>query len=228
MAEKTTAIVLAGGRGTRMKSDVAKQFIEIAGKPLIYYSLAAFEKSFIQEVILVCGEEYIEYCQKEIIEKYGFQKVTAIVKGGKERYESVYNGLKAVKNADYVFIHDGARPCIDNELLSRGLECVRANKACVAAMPVKDTIKVVEGNVIVSTPARSTLYTIQTPQIFEYELVQKSYDALFEEKRFENITDDAMVVENYSDAKVVVYEGSYSNLKVTTPEDLDMVSDKLK
>ena len=122
---KCTAIVLAAGQGKRMKSKVQKQFLELKGKPVLYYSLACFEKSEeIQEILVVTGEESIEFVKKEIIEIYGFQKVKAVVAGGKERYDSVYNGLLACEDCDYVFIHDGARPFVTEEMIRRGKEAV--------------------------------------------------------------------------------------------------------
>ena len=108
---KSTAIVLAAGQGKRMNSKVQKQFLLIKGKPVLYYSLSCFQKSReIEEIIVVTGKESINFCKQEIIETYGFSKVKAVIAGGKERYDSVYAGLRACENCDYVFIHDGARP----------------------------------------------------------------------------------------------------------------------
>ena len=121
---KFAAIVLSAGVGSRMKSDIPKQYMDLAGKPVIYYSLKAFEESGFSSIVLVCGKDDIEYCQKEIIEKYDMKSVTAIVPGGKERYHSVFEGLKAVSATDYVFIHDGARPMLDANMISRLKEAV--------------------------------------------------------------------------------------------------------
>lgn len=225
---KTTAIVLAGGSGKRMNSTVKKQFLQILGKPLLYYALKAFEDSFIDSVILVASEEDIEYCQKEIIERYHFYKVKKIVSGGKERYHSVANGVIAAGECDYIFIHDGARPFVTQDILMRLLEEVQNSKACVAGMPVKDTIKIADTDgYIETTPKRDLVWMIQTPQVFSYELIYKAYTILLQEEtalleKGISITDDAMVVETLLGEKVKLVEGSYKNIKITTPEDISV------
>jgi len=223
---KTTAIVLAGGRGKRMNSAVPKQFLMIKDKPVLYYSLKAFEDSFIDSVILVTSEDDMEYCKKEIVDKYGFTKVVKIVAGGKERYHSVLNGIKAASDCDYIFIHDGARPFVTQDMLARLLECVEESKACVAGMPVKDTIKIAnEEGYIDTTPKRELVWMIQTPQVFDFALIKKAY-LILEKDEYSllqkgiSITDDAMVVEMLLGEKVKLVEGSYQNIKITTPEDL--------
>lgn len=223
---KVTGIVLAAGKGSRMESRIHKQYLELNGRPLLYYALAAFEASPVDEVILVTGAGEEEFCRKEIIEAYGFSKVTAVVSGGKERYHSVYEGLKAAEGCDYVLIHDGARPCVTVEIIEAAMEGAEKYGACVVGMPVKDTIKVADHEDNAShTPDRSTLWMIQTPQAFSYELVRKAYDSLFEHPSTEQrITDDAMVVETMTRQKVHLIRGSYENIKVTTPEDLKIAS----
>lgn len=218
---KNTAIVLAAGQGKRMKSKIQKQFIELKGKPVLYYSLRCFQDSpLIQDIILVTGAESVEYCRQEIVEKYGLTKVSRIVPGGKERYDSVYEGLKACEDTDYVLIHDGARPFITGEILSSGLKNAGETGAAVVGMPSKDTVKIAdkEGNVS-NTPDRSSVWIVQTPQIFQYSLVYECYKSI-REKNVQGITDDAMVVEHESDVKIRLSEGSYKNIKITTPEDL--------
>lgn len=226
MEAKTAAIVLAAGRGSRMKSRIQKQYLLLKDKPVLYYSLKAFEESFIDEIILVTGEEEIEYCRKEIVEKYGFTKVSHIVTGGKERYHSVFCGLQALTDCDYVFIHDGARPFVTEQILERAYETVQKEHACVVGMPVKDTIKLADENGFAKeTPRRDLLWMIQTPQVFSYALVKTAY-ASFLEREQEllaqgiKMTDDAMVVETFTDTGIRLVEGSYENLKITTPEDL--------
>ena len=139
---KTTAIVLAAGSGKRMNSKVHKQYLLLKEKPILYYSLKAFEDSAINDIVLVVGPGEIDYCKKDIVEKYGLQKVRAVVEGGKERYHSVYEGLKAAGETDYVLIHDGARPFVSQAIIERTLSAVCEYKACVVGMPVKDTIKI--------------------------------------------------------------------------------------
>ncbi|WP_044297846.1 2-C-methyl-D-erythritol 4-phosphate cytidylyltransferase [Robinsoniella peoriensis] len=221
--EKNVAVVLCAGRGTRMNSEVQKQYLLIKGKPVVYYSLIAFEKCpFIDEIVLVTGKEEIEYCRHEIIEKYNLKKVKSIVAGGKERYHSVFEGLKAIGCCDYVYIHDGARPFIDQELLQRACDSVRIHKACVVGMPVKDTIKISgQDGFADHTPDRSKLWMVQTPQVFQYSLVYQAYDKIMKYPGIQ-VTDDAMVVEQMGQAKIKLVEGSYKNIKITTPEDLEI------
>lgn len=219
---KTTAIVLAAGSGKRMNSKVHKQYLLLKGKPVLYYSLKAFEDSQIDDIILVVGAGEIDFCRKEIVEQYGFGKVRAIVEGGKERYHSVYEGLKAAGATDYVLIHDGARPFVSQSIIERTLEAVCEYKACVVGMPVKDTIKIVDDDTFAKeTPNRSTVWMVQTPQAFSYPLIYDAYTRMLADEDAA-ITDDAMVVERMTDCKVKLIEGSYQNIKITTPEDLDV------
>jgi len=223
---KTAAVVLAAGQGKRMHSAVAKQFLLLNGKPLIYYSLKAFEESSVDAVILVTGKDEISYCEKEIVEKYGFSKVARVVAGGKERYDSVHEGLLALSGildgAGIVLIHDGARPMLTQEIIDRTTEAAVRYKACTAAMPVKDTIKVSDAEGFAAmTPDRSTLWQIQTPQAFSYGLITGAYEKLFSAESLQaGITDDAMIVETLTSVRVKLVEGSYENIKVTTPEDM--------
>lgn len=229
MSEKHVAIVLAGGRGNRMQMNVPKQYIELKGKMLLCYTLDCFENSFIDEIVAVVGAGETEFFWKNIVEKYGYTKITSVVAGGRERYDSVRNGLRAVAFADYVYIHDGARCCVDQELLVRGRNCAEQYGTAVAAVPVKDTIKIVSENGIVEgTPDRKTLWQIQTPQIFRFEEIRNAYEKMMAAGENKAITDDAMVMETYGQLDVHVFEGSYHNIKVTTKEDLDIVKNILK
>lgn len=219
--EKCTAIVLAAGQGKRMHSKIQKQFLEIQGHPVLYYSLRCFQESpIIRDIILVTGEDAISYCKKEIVEKYEFTKVTQVIAGGKERYDSVYAGLFACQDTDYVFIHDGARPFITEKILERGLNAVRETGACVVGMPSKDTVKLSDQEGFVKeTPDRSFVWNVQTPQIFAYSLIRGAHESI-RKKDMSSVTDDAMVVEQETGVKVRLSEGSYRNIKITTPEDL--------
>lgn len=223
---KITAIVLAAGSGSRMKSKTKKQFMEIKEKPVIWYSLFEFEKSRVDEIILVTGKEDIDYCKKEIVEKYNLKKIKNVVAGGSERYESVYNGLKEV-TGNIVLIHDGARPLINNEIIERSIEGTIKSDACVVGVPVKDTIKRADKEgYIIDTPNRSELWITQTPQSFKTDLVKMAYKKMKEElekgNTTLNITDDAMVVEEFTTNQVRFVQGDYKNIKVTTPEDIDI------
>lgn len=221
MKERCTAIVLAAGQGRRMKSKIKKQFLSIAGKPIVYYSLHCFERApFIQDIILVTSSDCVEYCQKNIVEEYGFRKVRKVVVGGKERYDSVYAGLLACRNTDYVYIHDGTRPFIDREMLKRALDAVKQTGACAVGMPAKDTIKILDREQFVTkTPKRSRVWSVQTPQVFRYHVIREAHDAV-RKGNMEGITDDAMIVEMHGKSKVKMVEGSYENLKITTMDDL--------
>jgi 2-C-methyl-D-erythritol 4-phosphate cytidylyltransferase len=224
---KTTAIVLAAGQGRRMNTDVHKQYLLIKGRPVLYYSLKVFEESLIDDVVLVTGKGEADYCQKEIINKYGFTKIRAMVEGGKERYHSVYNGIKAIKwDCDYVFIHDGARPFVNSGIIERAYNEVKISKACIVGMPVKDTIKISDDNgYVADTPSRSHVWQVQTPQTFDRKLISDAYEKLIlnEEGLLSNgiaITDDAMVVEYFEQVPIKLVQGSYENIKITTPDDL--------
>lgn len=229
MKKYTIAIVLAAGQGKRMKSTVPKQYLLIQDKPILYYTLKTFEESFIDEIILVVGEGEEEYCRKSIVDEYRFSKISAIVTGGRERYHSVYHALDYIaaqnKKDSLVFIHDGARPFVSEDILQSSYDLADKTGACIVGVPVKDTIKVVDENKAVqSTPDRKTLWAVQTPQTFSYIKIRNAYDKMMEfERRGQlnvSITDDAMVMETYGDSSVCVIEGSYENIKITTPEDL--------
>ena len=227
-------IVLAGGKGSRMQSDVPKQYMELLGKPLLYYSLKAFEESDIDSVVLVTAEGEQEYCRKELVERFGFTKVTAIVVGGAERYASVWNGLQGLKEVcgeevpELVLIHDGARPLVTADLVNRMIAETRQYGACVAGMPVKDTIQMTdETGTITLTPKRDSLWMAQTPQSFLFQTVYSAYESLMKEPEV-NVTDDAMVVGLYHNIPIQMVRGSYKNIKVTTPEDLVLAESFLK
>ncbi|MBO5178345.1 MAG: 2-C-methyl-D-erythritol 4-phosphate cytidylyltransferase [Lachnospiraceae bacterium] len=227
MAQNVTAIVLAAGKGSRMNSEIPKQYLSLLGKPVLFYSLQAFEESNVNEIILVTGSGEQEYCKREIVDKYQLRKVRHIVEGGAERYHSVYQGLLAAK-AEYVLIHDGARPLVSPAVINKAIDTVKETGACVVGMPVKDTIQMVdaEGN-IKSTPERKYLWMAQTPQCFLYSLALSSYNKAIDSKD-DTITDDAMVVQRYGNAQITMVEGGYENIKVTTPEDIAVAECFLK
>lgn len=239
--DKMIAIVLAAGAGKRMNSKVAKQYIELNERPILWYALNAFSESdLVSDIVLVVGAGEEEFVRKEIVEKYGFDKVTSICRGGAERYLSVWNGLQAIKDAGllaesdgpeksrnvYIAIHDGARPFVTQQILQDTMAAAKQYKACVAAMPVKDTIKIAdEEGFALQTPKRDLVWAVQTPQVFESLLIYNAYAKLMEEpERLEQqgvtITDDAMVVEHMTGERVRLVKASYENIKITTPEDL--------
>ncbi len=228
---KMTAIILAAGQGKRMQSTIHKQYLLLQNKPILYYSLKAFENSIINDIVLVVGSGEADYCQKELIEKYGFSKVNVIVEGGIERYHSVSNGIQAINwSCDYVFIHDGARPFVTTEIIKKAYVEVIQARACVVGMPVKDTIKISnENGYVANTPLRTLVWQIQTPQVFERTLITSAYEKLLQEEdrlraKGISITDDAMVVEYFMNIPIKLVQGSYKNIKITTPEDLDIAN----
>lgn len=236
--KKTAAVVLAAGQGKRMGTETAKQYLLLNGKPVLYYALDAFEKSEVDSVVLVTGKDEIEYCKTEIVDAYGFGKVKAVVSGGRERYHSVACGLRALKEGteevEVVLIHDGARPFVTAAMISKLIVETRKKEACVIGTPVKDTIKIAdEEGYCAQTPPRNRVWAVQTPQSFAFELASKAYEKLLdceEELLLQGIqiTDDAMVVEYMTEKKVSLVEGEYTNIKLTTPEDLVIAEAFLK
>lgn len=213
-----SAIILAGGKGKRMGKDISKQFILVKDKPIIYYTIKKFiDCKLIDEIILVLPKDEIEYCKKEVLEKYSL-KVDKIIAGGKERQDSVYNGLKALKNSDIVLIHDGARPFVSEKIILDGIENAKKYGAAAPGVMPKDTIKVKDDfSFSKETLKRESLIAIQTPQVFKKDIIVKCHERVRENNV--SVTDDTMVVEKYG-YKVYLYDGDYINIKVTTPEDL--------
>lgn len=237
MKMKCTAILLAAGAGRRMESNVAKQYMLLGDKPVIWYGLQAFACSpIIDDIILVVGKGEIPYAEEELVKKYGFSKVRSIIEGGAERYLSVENALQLLRedaafaeNKDgYVFIQDGARPLVTEKIIEDTFIAAQACGASCAAVPVKDTIKLAdEEGFAVQTLKRSSLYAVQTPQVFSAPLILDAYAKLQEKETILTEsgtfpTDDAMVVEQLMGRKVKLVEASYENLKITTPEDLEL------
>lgn len=216
---KNYAVVVAAGRGKRMGANINKQFLSINNKPLLYYSLNTFSNSkLIDGIIIVCADSEIDYCKKEIVEKYKIKKVLEVVAGGKERQDSVYNGLKAIEDCDIVLIHDGARPFVTKDIIESGIKYAKLYGACTCGVVPKDTIKIKdEKGFSAETTDRDKLFSVQTPQCFKYNLIADCHQKLSEDSI--NVTDDTTVVEYYGH-RVYLYEGSYKNIKVTTPEDL--------
>lgn len=216
---KNCAIIVAAGQGKRMMSDINKHFIKLNGKPILFYTLNVFSNNpLIDEITLVVAKDEVETIKKDIIEKYNIQKVKNIVLGGSTRQESVCNGLNCIKDCEIVLIHDGARPFVDDKIISDGIKYARLYDACACGVTPKDTIKVKGKNGLsTGTLDRDSLFSVQTPQCFQYQLISECHRKLRTETI--KVTDDTMVVERYG-IKVYLYEGSYYNIKVTTPEDI--------
>jgi len=213
---KTTAVIVAGGVGNRMNSDMPKQFIEVLGKPIIAYTINALSKcTDIDEIIIVTLPEYLVFC-KDVVEHFGFTKVTKIISGGSTRQESVRNGVKEIANdTDIVVIHDGARPMIDVDTVSLCINSAIEYGCSAAGVKMKDTIKVVSNdNFIEYTADREKLWQVQTPQVFKKEIIS----ALHENADI-FATDDCSLAEK-AGYKVKMVEGKYENIKITTPQDI--------
>ncbi|OCA97672.1 2-C-methyl-D-erythritol 4-phosphate cytidylyltransferase [Clostridium beijerinckii] len=213
-----SAIVLAGGRGKRMGYIQSKQYIDLNGAPILYYTLKQFiENDLIDKIILVVPEDEKDYCKREVLNKYGL-KIDDLVSGGNERQESVYNALEKLEKSDIVLIHDGARPFVSQKIISDAVEYAKRYKAAAPGVMPKDTIKIKDGNNFsVDTLVRSELVAIQTPQAFDFNLIYECHKEI--KKRCISVTDDTSVVELLGH-KVYIYEGDYKNIKITTPEDL--------
>ncbi len=235
-----TVILLAGGSGKRMGTDKPKQYLEIGGKPLLWYPLSILEKSKVaDDCILVVPQRDISYVRECIVEAGSFSRVRAIVAGGQERYESVWKGLQAAEkesdrqdvSPEIVMIHDGARPFLTEELLERCfLEAVKYG-ACTAAVPSKDTVTISDGEGFErETPDRKYVWNVQTPQAFRQEILLPAFRKMAKEleqgdgrERLAWVTDDVSVVRCYGGVKIRLVQGDYRNIKVTTAEDLEVM-----
>lgn len=216
---KKCAVIVSAGQGKRMMSNINKHFIKLKGKPILFYTLNAFSTNpLIDEIILVVAKNEIETVKKEVIEKYNILKVKNVVAGGSTRQESVFLGLTCIKECEIVLIHDGARPFVNDKIISDGIKFAQIYNACACGVTPKDTIKVRDKNGFsTGTLDRNSLFSVQTPQCFKYELILDCHKKLKIERK--KVTDDTMVVERYG-KNVYLYEGSYANIKITTPEDL--------
>ncbi|MBU0672826.1 MAG: 2-C-methyl-D-erythritol 4-phosphate cytidylyltransferase [Candidatus Margulisbacteria bacterium] len=215
---KTVAIITAAGYGRRMGQP--KQFLEIEGKPILARTIAVFEQTkIIDEIIVVVNQEDVER-----VKKFKYKKLKQVVAGGKERQDSVYNGLRALPaDTEIVAIHDGARPFISPEIIEQSVDEALEVGAVVVGVPVKDTIKKVASSQVVSSQDRNELWAAQTPQVFKKDIILKAYEAQAQAQ----VTDDAMLVEKLG-IPVKMVLGSYQNIKITTPSDLQMAQGILK
>jgi 2-C-methyl-D-erythritol 4-phosphate cytidylyltransferase len=217
---KSDAVIVSAGKGQRLIEGRKKQFISLVGKPILAHTIDKFEACpLIRSILVVVGQEDMDYCMKEIVEKYRYRKISQIVPGGKQRQDSVKNGLDALsKNVDIVAIHDGVRPFITREMIEESIQSAIRLGAVAFGMPVKDTIKMAHPNgTVLKTLERESLWQIQTPQTFRVNLIKEAYHKATEDGFVG--TDDASLVERLG-IKVHLLPGSYTNIKITTPEDL--------
>ncbi len=222
----TTAIILAAGKSTRMGDGIDKAFLSLVNKPVVAWSLLAFERSpEIDRIVLVVRKDQLLAC-KAVVKMFGISKLDKIVAGGAKRQESVQAGLAACDlDTRYVVIHDGARPCVTSDLVSEVVKAVKKAEAVTVGRPVTDTIKsCAKGTNVTETVARDRLWSVQTPQAFQLRVLKKAYQVL--DPKVE-VTDDCQAVE-LAGGSVKIVESLKPNFKVTTPEDLQLVSLLLK
>lgn len=217
-----TVLIAAAGMSNRMGCNMNKQFIQLGDKPVLVHTIEKFQKSeLIDEIIIIAREDEVDYCKKNIVGKYNFNKVTKVIKGGSERQYSVYNGLMAMDSrTDIIVSHDGARPFVTEKMISDSIEKAKEIGAAVVGVPVTDTVKMLKNDGEVSidyTPKRSLLWSAQTPQVFKKEILIEAYEKALNDDVLG--TDDSYLVERIG-YNVSMVEGSYSNIKLTTPEDI--------
>jgi 2-C-methyl-D-erythritol 4-phosphate cytidylyltransferase len=219
---KAYALIPAAGMGKRMGATINKQYLQLDGLPIVARTIAVFEQSpSIEAIYLVIPDAEIPYCREHVVAACGFRKVVEVVPGGRERQNSVMNGLRAMRphlsDDDVVVIHDGVRPLITPELLLESIAVASSNDGALVAVPAKDTIKTVRDGIVVNTPDRETLWQAQTPQSFRFGIIYAAHQAA-EQDGFIG-TDDASLVERRGGV-VRIVRGDYRNIKITTPEDL--------
>jgi 2-C-methyl-D-erythritol 4-phosphate cytidylyltransferase len=220
MANNLRVVIAAAGTGSRMKSRINKQYMLLNSRPILSYSLDVFEKyEAVDEIVIVARPRETEYCEKEIVKKFGYHKVKKVIPGGKQRQDSVWAGLLQLnQDTDYVAVHDGARPLLTSGLLDDLVKEAEEWGAAIPGIYVKDTLKMVDRDGFVgNTLDRSSTVFIQTPQVFRFKEIYQAY-AMALEEGFTS-TDDAALFEKYI-GRVKVVSGNYNNLKITTPEDL--------
>ncbi|MHB1128147.1 MAG: 2-C-methyl-D-erythritol 4-phosphate cytidylyltransferase [Bacillota bacterium] len=217
---RVSAIVAAAGRGQRMGVGLSKQYLSLAKRPVLAHTLDLFERcTSVDEIIIVVSPDDLEYCRQNVVVPGKYKKIRQLIAGGEERQHSVYNGLVQVsQRCSLVVVHDGARPLLTLDILESVIDTAGREGAAIAAVPVKDTIKVgnAEG-IVCATPERRNLWSVQTPQAFKKEILLEAYELARREKLI--ATDDASLVENLG-YPVRLVEASYENLKITTPDDM--------
>ncbi|MDD5131110.1 MAG: 2-C-methyl-D-erythritol 4-phosphate cytidylyltransferase [bacterium] len=223
---KIAAVIVAAGLGKRMNSRKPKQFLALAGKPVLWHTIRRFIKcSIFSEIVLVINRDSWRYCQQNVIKKYKFNQVRLVI-GGKQRQDSVYQGLKSIHPCDLVCIHDGVRCLVSEQVIKESIAAAKKYSAAIAAVPVKDTIKTGNNNTfVIKTIDRNNLWSIQTPQVFKYALIMKAYARAYQRDFYG--TDDASLVEKMG-GKVKLVMASYNNIKITTAIDLAIAENVIR
>lgn len=216
---KTIALITAAGKGQRMQSSIPKQYLSLGGKPILAQTLQVFEEcSSIDGIYIIVPQDQMDRVQKDIVERYHFKKVFKVVRGGKIRQLSVWNGLKAIRSdCAIVVVHDGVRPLITRRLITQSIEVAQKNGAAVVAVLSKDTVKRAASGKKIQTLPREEIWLAQTPQTFQFPLLMKAYQKAHQDDILG--TDDAFLVERLGHP-ITLVTGDYSNIKITTPEDL--------
>jgi 2-C-methyl-D-erythritol 4-phosphate cytidylyltransferase len=226
---RTVAIIPAAGTGMRMKNDRPKQFLDLQGRPLLAFTLEKFQVCpAIDSIILVAPQNEVKYCRSEIVERHHLTKVENVVAGGERRQDSVRLGIEA-SGGDYglVLIHDGVRPLITHDLIEHVVKAAQEHRAVITGLPAKETVKEIDENaLVVKTYERQKVWLVQTPQAFRYEDILMAHRRAVEEG-WDEVTDDALLVEKVG-IPVKVVEGPEDNIKVTTPQDLELAQFLLK
>jgi len=222
-SQRTVAVIPAAGFGRRMGGTQAKQFLEIDGHPLLALTLETFQNCpAVESVVVVVSSESVEHCRHEIVEQYHLSKVKSVVAGGRRRQDSVRRGIEATEGEyAFVLIHDGVRPLVHVDLITRVVARAKETGAAIAALPAKETVKEVDGNNrVIKTYDRRQVWLVQTPQVFRYEEILSAHRRAAEENWGE-MTDDALLLERMG-IPIAVVEGEEENIKITTPYDLEL------
>ena len=220
MVDNLRVVIAAAGKGRRMGSTTNKQYMLLNGTPVLSYSLDFFERlPVVNQIVVVCARDEVEYCEEEIVKRFEFDKVAAVVPGGQERQDSVWAGLQHLgDDTDLVAVHDGARPLLSAEVLTRLLTEAREWGAAIPGIASRDTVKLGDRDGFVrQTMDRTSVYAIQTPQVFNYTELVTAYREAREEGFLG--TDDASLFERYI-GRVKIVPGDYNNIKITTPQDM--------
>jgi len=226
---RVSALIPAAGMGKRMGAGINKQYLLLAGRPILAHTIAVFQQTRrVDDIYIIVPEDEIPFCRERVVDRYGFSKVRGIVAGGLERQHSVFNGLRAMESPepdDVVLIHDGVRPFVSQRVLEDSIDSARIHAAALVAVPVKDTVKVAKNGVVLETPPRDTLWLAQTPQAFRYALIREAHERAAADEWLG--TDDTALVERLGKT-VHIVRGEYGNFKITTPEDLVLAEAYLK